>query len=428
VRKKGPIQQWVLANRDGTASFGAAIAGGTYLFAMGAWRVLRSWIVSFTVTRHVLAYLFRRGMSKKAETSEVIALAPLEEAVAVWLGPETPSTVIVPSVADEQVNVVMEQIDAPGGGVFAIVGERGAGKTTLVDRIARSSPEIMRISCPVGGIDAFEAALVSAVLDDDADHADVTTAVERLGKFANGAVLIDDAHHLILPMMGGLDEFDRVLALARDNSSRCSWIFAVDDVVWRFFERARGATPLFDDVVRLQPWTEEGIARLLNHRNELADISPSFEQLVTDLPEDADDIDVREALERTEASYYRLLWDYASGNPGVALHFWRHSLGVDPDGRVCVRLFKAPDAEDLQALPDPAVFVLRAIVQLGWASFEQICDATALAPSQVKDALRYGTVKRYFDIRADGRFQITWRWFRAITRFLKRRHLIFTGS
>ena len=48
------------------------------------------------------------------------------------------------------------------------------------------------------------------------------------------------------------------------------------------------------------------------------------------------------------------------------------------------------------------------------------------AIAEVKDALRYGTVQGYFD-REGERYQLTWNWFRAITRLLKRRHLIFTS-
>ena len=426
VRKKNPFERWVLAQQEGAVSFVAAIAGGGYLFGTGLYRLVRSWVVTFNITRRVLAYLFRRGMSKKAEAAGKITFTDLEAATYTTLGPETASTKSVPSVADEQIDEIITRIEAPGGGVFAVVGERGGGKSTVCERIARTSDDLTLVTCPTGGIDAFKRALNRALgLGEDAAFEE--TAVRLDGRELDNALLIDDAHHLIRPMMGGLREFDRVLDLARQHSNYCTWIFAIDAVLWRFFEQARGTRPLFDDVVHLQPWSEEGIVRLLTHKNEMADISPSFEHLITDLPDDADEIEVREALERTQANYYRLLWDYAGGNPGVAMHFWRRSLGIDADGELSVRHFRAPEAEDLEDLPDSAVFVLRAIVQLAWARPEDICAATALPISEVRDALRYGLVKGYFD--KDGeRFHVTWNWFRAITRFLRRRHLLFSTS
>jgi hypothetical protein len=192
-------------------------------------------------------------------------------------------------------------------------------------------------------------------------------------------------------------------------------------------ERARGSRPLFDDVIVLRPWSEESIVELLTSRNAEAELDPGFEDLLTELPPDADEIDRAEALQKTEASYYRLLWDYASGNPAVALHFWRGSLGLNNKGEGKVRLFNAPGVEELETLPDSAVFVLRAIVQLGSAGVPEICAATSLPERQVRDALRYGSVRGYFDIE-DERYHINWIWFRAITRFLFRRHLIFSGA
>lgn len=425
VRKKGRLERWVLDHRDGATSFPAAIAGGAYLFGVGAWRLLRGRVVTFNVTRRLLAYLFRRGMTKKASEGEQVEFGPLDDELFRRLGPATQSDVAVPSVADALVEDIVRRIGAPGGGLFAIVGERGSGKSSLIARLAETSERVFEVDCPTGGLAAFRRALNEALgLPPDADFADEVRKLDVEGE--DSAVLVDDAHHLIKPMMEGLVEFDAVLEMARESSQDCTWVFAIDQVLWRYLERARGKQPLFDDVIHLTPWTEEGIVRLLTHRCEVVGVSPSFEALLDDLGEDADEIDRLEELARTEANYYRLLWDYAAGNPGVALHFWRKSLGVAPDGTIHVRLFKAPDAEDLQGLPDSTVFVLRAIVQLGWGTFEQICDVTALPALQVKDALRFGAAKGYFT-RVDGRYRITWAWFRAITRFLQRRHLIFAS-
>ncbi len=424
IRKKGKLENWILAQKQGATSFVAAIAGGAFLFGTGAARVFRSWVVTFTWVRRILAYLFRRDMSKKAG-DEKLQLATLTPDQYATMGPERASAHIVASVADEQIRDVIRRIDAQGGGVYAIIGERGSGKTTTLERIAGADDRVTYVTCPTGGLVPFTEALNEALqLPKNAPFS--AAAAQLDGGTEDTAVLVDDAQHLILPMMGGLKEFDRVLELARDTSVKCTWIFAVDEALWRFLERARGSRPLFDEAIHLAPWAETSIVQLLTQRNARAGISPSFENLLSNLPADADDVDIAEALQRTEAAYYRLLWDYASGNPAIALHFWRKCLGVDAKGKICVRLFQAAEAEDLEGLPDSAVFVLRATVQLGHASLEQVCAATSLPHAQVKDALRYGVAKGYF-IHQDDHYRITWNWFRAITRFLKRRHMLFSG-
>ena len=425
-RKKGVFIAWVVRHRTGFMAYPAAVAGAAFLVAHGVNRRVRHWVARFELARRALAYLFRRGLDKMAEEKASLVFEPLPAATYVAMGPDQPSDERVASVADQQVSDVIARIREPGGGVFAVVGERGAGKTTIAERIREGAPDVTVVRCPFGGLDALAEELRR--ISQAERGAALEELVERLaGTSDDAGVIIDDAHRLIHPSMGGLRDFDRLLALIRRHSHNCTWVAAIDQVIWRFFERSRGARPLFDDVIRLEPWREEGIARLLTHRAKMAGIQPSFTHLVADLGTDADELDQEEAEAQVGAGYYRLLWDYSGGNPGVALHVWRTCLGVEADGRVCAKLFQASDTRDLERLPDAAVFVLRAVVQLERPRSEDVVRATLLPATDVADALRYGVARGYFEFR-DGRYHVTWSWFRTITRFLQRRHLLVASS
>ncbi len=423
---RSAIDVWVSNNETGLLSTLAAIVGGTKLLVTTTYRGLRNWLGSFDLTRLVHAYLFQRGMTKKADQTTEVHFSPIALETYKALGPRARACSIVASVADDQVADIIERIDKPGGGVFAIVGERGLGKSTLLARIAEEANDVTVVRCPFGGMTAFDEAFTSAFDGEPGSSVEETTTRFDESKLDAG-VLIDDAHRLIRPMMGGLKDFDRLLDSARRHSEHMTWVFAFDDVIWRFFEQMRGSRPLFDDVIRLKPWLEEGISNLLRSRSRTTSIEPCFEHIVGGFHPDVDAFDRDEALNRTEASYFRLIWSYAAGNPGVALHVWRTSLGMDENERLSVRLFQAPDTDELDRLPDPAVFVLRAIVQLERGTIDDICLATGLPASNVHDALRYGLVRGYFQ-REEDRYRIRWTWFRAITRFLQRRHLLFAGG
>ena len=88
-----------------------------------------------------------------------------------------------------------------------------------------------------------------------------------------------------------------------------------------------------------------------------------------------------------------------------------------------VRLFDPPSTQDLERLPDSAVFVLRAIVQLDEASEAVVSRPPMVKHNQVEDAIRYALVRRYIEQIGD-RVRVRWTWFRTITRFLSRRHLL----
>ncbi|NJM91382.1 MAG: hypothetical protein HC861_00720 [Rhodospirillaceae bacterium] len=173
----------------------------------------------------------------------------------------------------------------------------------------------------------------------------------------------------------------------------------------------------------LEDWPEEDIATLLKNRSRQAGIEPAFDRLVPELHALADELDRRDALARAATSYYRLIWDYAAGNPGVALHTWRTSLGVAADGVVYVTPFRVPEAATFDKLPDSAVFVLRAVMQLERADARDVARATLVPLADVESSLRYGLQSGYLE-RASERYAVAWHWYRPITRFLQRRHLL----
>ncbi|HEX4337227.1 MAG TPA: ATP-binding protein [Polyangiaceae bacterium] len=422
ARKKGPFDLWIERNRTGWASFFAATAGGAYLFGSGTARAVRTWVSRFDVTRRALAYLFRRGLDRLAEESDAVVLARLPEAKFDALGPEILSVELVTTRSTAEIGSIAARIDGGHAGVFALVGERGSGKTTTLRQLQDAGGNVVTIDCPLGDLTALETALTTGLgLAKTITLDEAATRLDAEG--GPSALLVDNAHRLIRPVMGGLAAFDRLVAAARTRSSRCTWVFAMDEVVWRFFERARGSRPLFDEVVVLEAWREEEIAELIERRSRHAMISPSYRLVAQRLPVEADEFDVEEALRRTAQSYHRLLWDYSAGNPGVALHLWRKSLGVDQGGETCVKPFQAPDTTDLEQLPDPAVFVLRAVIQLEAPTIVDIAEATMLPPGPVADTLRYGTSRGYLE-KTNSRYRVTWTWFRALTRFLHRRHLL----
>jgi hypothetical protein len=419
-RRKPPIVNWALQHQTGFKSLPIALGAGVLLMYTGVVRAVKPIVTSSDVSRRVLAYLFRRDLSRRADDAKRNPLGRLEQAAFAAMGPSTRSEVVVASVADDQVNHVIEKINELGGGVFALVGERGAGKTTILRRIAESAEDTRMISCP-HDTDELAAAISSSLSVPPGMTFD--EAARSFDEQVNDAgLLVDDAHRLVKLKVGGLAAYDELLSVARKNSKNCAWVLAFDDVTWSFLMRARGAKPQFDDIIWLKPWNEEAITRLLNERSRVAGIEPSFAPLIEPLPPDADEIDRQDALERTSTGYFRLIWDYSTGNPGIALHTWRQCLGRSSEG-VVVKNFEIVDSREFEGLPDDAVFVLRAIVQLEYATLRDIRDVTQLAPAAIEDSIRYALANHYIEV-VNGRYWVRWTWYRALTRFLKRRHLI----
>jgi len=422
IRERSSLAEWALRHREGWRGVLRAAIGGVYLFAKGVVTVLKTWFGSFEITRRLAAYLFRQHLERMSDRTESTALASLPASVFSALSPSTLSEKVIRSDDDPQVTEIIKHIDSTGGGVYAVVGERGSGRSTVLHRVSDSREDVVFIDCPFTGLDDLTSALCKALsLPSETSLEAIAVSLDE--RSAEMGVIIDNAHRLIHPVMGGLAAFDRLIDCARRHSAQCAWIISIDRIVWRFLGRARSVDLLFDGTVELAEWSEEDIAELIRNRSKQAGIVPLFDRLVPDLAFHADEREREEALAHAENSYYRLIWDYAVGNPGIALHTWRTSLGVAPNGRVYVTPFRVPDSTTFEKLPDSAVFVLRAVLQLERALPVDVAEATLVGLSEVESSLRFGAQHGYLHYDF-GRYSVAWNWYGPINRFLQRRHLL----
>jgi len=415
VRRKSELQAWVLLNRSGWKSFFAAMIAAVQLFVVGFYKTLRNWLTHFNLARRAHAYLFKRELARLANDQPPKQALPLNEKALSRLSPTQQSDGWVSCLADDHIDALAARAHAGRGGVVALVGGRGMGKSCLLRRLEIRVASAVALACRGDG----DGQLRAACAGEGAGGAGSAARPLRL-------VLLDDAQRLIKPVRGGLRPFDEALAFARSRSADTLWVFAIDAVVWPFLMRARDSRSLFDQVLTLQPWTDEQIGELLALRSAEAEVAPTFEDLLEKLPPAADEIDKQEALWARQVGYFRMVWDYTRGNPAMALEVWRTSLSEDEAGAARVHALSVPDSGELSALPDSALFILRAIMQLEPATVAEIAKSTRVAEAHVLSAVTLGVQRGY--LAADGdSVRVAWAWLRSIIVLLERRHLLVSS-
>jgi hypothetical protein len=411
LRRKTPLQEWVLTHREGWRSFFAAMVGAVQMFASGALKLLRIWASGFESTRRIHAYVFQRELRRRGEGVKKGQRLPLGPQALEALSPDRAFMQWLNCPADGVAASVLARVGRQRGGVLGVVGVRGMGKSSLVRQLSERLPGAVSVCCS------------SFTTPEDIRRATARLLDPALPADTQRLVLLDDAHTLIRPEIGGLAAFDEVLAHMRMQSLQTTCVLVIDHAQWAFLSRARDARPLFDETHLLQPWSEEEIGTLLDERSADAGITPRYDDLLGELPADADEIDRLDALKACRTAYIRMLWDHVLGNPALALQAWRASLARNEDGQVFVQPLHVPDSKAIEALPDSSLFVLRAVLRLQPAAAEDVALATGLGVQQVLDAFHVGQARGILT-DSDGRAGVAWPWLRVVLRQLDRRHLL----
>ncbi|CAM4153800.1 ATP-binding protein [Vibrio neonatus] len=381
---------------------------------------------SYTFFSQGLAYLFKIEVAKQNENElqshNFVRIKGDETFKYITPGHED-STLI--NYASDEFKEVSRYVLSNNPAVCVISGERGVGTTTflkqLLFKVKNATP--IYLNCPYAGYPELIQEFAEQLgLNRDAGEIQILNHLRKSNE--SYLIALDNGQRLVKPMVGGLSGLLKFTNLLRRSKKNHRAILAIEKASWRFVDRARGERLLFDWVTFLPKWSEAQVADLLASRinqSDDAQYKVSFEGLV--VPKQWDHENISEE-DRARNGFYRILWHYADGNPTVALRFFRLSLRRNKaNDNVVVRLFRAPESEELEKMPKPMLAVLRSIVQLEVASQEALSECTQLSHAEVLGTLRYFQSRGYIDW-SDDKAKVSDHWYRHITNVLHRQHLL----
>lgn len=410
----------IASTRTGWRSYVAGTVGGLYLLGLGLGRWLARWLQGIELTRRLLAYAFRRTVTRQARHDETEVADPLPATAYAALGPDGPASVLFDDRWDEARAALVEVLEQRQAALVAIVGERGLGKSSLLGHLhAHAEPsDTMVITVPPTA-PRNPLVLLGAAIGCAPEPDALRLALARR---EHTRVLVDDAHRLFRPAIDGLRGFDEFVAFIRSVGPSTDWVLSFEAAAWQYLQRARGERIVFDRVILLPRWSETELEELTTARTRQLGLTASFTRFA------AGGVPGREVtaedVERSERGFHRMLWDSANGNPGAALELWRRSLWLrDDPAAPSVHLFREAPAEPIEQLPLDALFVLRTVVQLDVASPDDVALCTQLLLSEVREHLSHGLARGYLEA-VDGGARLSWYWYPTIMRVLTRQHLL----
>ncbi|HGY9570980.1 TPA: AAA family ATPase [Vibrio harveyi] len=379
---------------------------------------------NYTMFSQALAYLFRIEVAKQTgnKGGDTNLVRIKGEQTFEYILPGSEDSELVEYASDE-IKQLSKYLLTDSPAVCVISGERGVGTTTflrtILNKVKNAKP--LYLNCPYAGYSELLKELALQLgLEEDASEIQVLAHLRKSD--TPYLIAVDNAQRLVKPMVGGLSGLIKLTNLLRRSKKNHRVVMAIEKASWRFVDRARGERLLFDWVAFMPRWSEKQLSALFDTRiNQEIENPVTFDGLV--VPKQWDQEDITEE-ERAKQGFYRILWHYSDGNPTVGLRFFRLSLRQDKETQqVVVRLFHAPESQELEKMPKPMLAVLRSIVQLEVASPEELSECTQLSIAEVIGTLRYFQSRGFIEWSED-KARVSDHWFRHITNVLDRQHLL----
>jgi hypothetical protein len=404
--------------RTGLGELTNAAGGVLFLASLRLLRLALVVLSKFEGGRRLSAELIRREALRRTEEhfgSETVV--PLADDVKQRIVEGTGG--LVEDVASEELRSLEDLVERSWA-IGIVVAERGGGKTTLLRRLHANHPDDGRlVDCPRGGFEDLRDAMASAIgLGPGASPEAMTEELNRLGV---RLIAVDNLHRITRPVMGGQEELDRLGTFTREITAPVTWVTSLDSAAWQYIHRARVGRAL-RSAMQLPPWTESQLGELIDLRAREAGLEPDFKRL--SLPHRLQEDEEETLEERNRVGFRRLLWLAADGNPGVSLGLWADALVRTEHGGVYVQLPPEFSLEELEEVPLDALLVLRFLVQAGVAATDEIAAGLLYRPEQVSGVLLVAMRRGWVQEEEPGRFRLTWRYFRPVTRVLARRNLL----
>lgn len=334
-------------------------------------------------------------------------------------------------------------------GLTALIGERGAGKSQVLRRIARRVEEgelgsgltvvqwrlqersfgvVEALRWMVRNLRRSQDGASATAQEEPAGAMDLATlqatVVALLEARPPTLFLVDDVHYLVLRTVGGFDAFKAIKTQMYASSERHFWILGFHRPAWAYLQAV--AVDVNLDVFRtrldLTPWKAEELATWLSGRTQAAGFELDFSRLVRRGPFDDES---QQEQDRARQAYWQLLANASSGNPDVAMLYWLDSLCQDTPGqRLAVTLFEEPPAARLAGHGDRELFVLAALWMHGRLDPETLAEVLNMPLGKVEMSCRHLDSIDVVNERAGLGFAIEGRWRPPVGRLLRQRNFL----
>ncbi|WP_371186769.1 ATP-binding protein [Thalassotalea maritima] len=324
----------------------------------------------------------------------------------------------VASIIEPLVEKIMAMVEQKERSHIAVIGERGIGKSHLLQTLTERHPKSLMLSCSEDFNDIIEQLKQQLNLDtEQSKSSDVMAAVKEQGI---DLILLDNCHRLLTPEVSGQREMRRLYGWITDFKGQALWILSFDRSSWTLLNALGIASGFYASSIQMHSWSEEQICELFDQRCQQAGIDVDYSKL--SIPKQLVDIEEDDFEARNKYGILRIIWGYAEGNPAIACRTLAQALKVD-NKNVIAQIPLYPDNKIIEQFEINTLLVLRVICQFGRCSVNDIVKNLRLHGLVVNSAIAACVAQGILE-QVAGRYQITWLWFRPVSKYLARQNLL----
>ncbi|WNC71683.1 AAA family ATPase [Thalassotalea psychrophila] len=324
----------------------------------------------------------------------------------------------IDSVFQGPISKVINMLENNERSHLAVTGERGIGKSHFLKSLAKQHGKAIIINCNEDFGDLLNSMQEQLGLEqENVKTSDITKAIKEQGI---DLILLDNCHRFLTSEASGQREIRRLYGWINDLKGLALWVLSFDSSSWSLLNALGIATGFFSTSIQLKTWTEDQISALFEQRCKEAELDIDFGQLI--IPRQLADIEHDSMEARNKSGIYRIIWGYADGNPAIACRTFANSI-IFNEGRLMAILPAYPDNKIIEHYDINSLLVLRVLCQFGRCSVNDIVKNLRLNGLVVNSALSACVAQGIVE-QVSGRYQITWLWFRSVSKYLARQNLL----
>ncbi len=316
--------------------------------------------------------------------------------------------------------------DTPRRGLVALTGDRGSGRSALLDRtagiLATERPvRLIRLPQPtIGEQSALEWLADALELPEVRDATSIVPAlIAALRARPSEVIVLENTHLLFLRAVDGYAGLRRVLGVLHATSERHFWICGFHGPTWWFLQGVSEAIGLavFRTHIPLGRIPPDQLRDWLEEATQTSGLAFSYRGLVSD---GVLGVSVQRAEARARSAFWRLLAEAGQGAPHHALEAWLQCLRQG-DGAALVSLFSSPPAP---AANDRELFVLTALIIHDGLDLSEQERALNLPVDICRAQCRRLEADGVLERDDAKRYRVRWDYLPVIERILRMRHFL----